>query len=560
MESNYWNRTLGGRISRRSLFRGTAIAAAGLAGAALIGCGGDEDDDGPPAAGGGGGGTGGGGTGVQDVPRGGKLIVGVTDEPPNLDPHFGASGGERQYLHLFYDRLFNSGPDGLLDPSRSLALSWEQVDATTVNVKLRSGITMYNSDEPVDAELVKWNIDRARAEGATSRSELLAIESVDVVSTDELVIKQNAVSAPLLSNFTDRAGTIISRRKVEELGKDEFGRNPLGSGPFQLKEWLSDASLKTVRNPNHWMKDEQGRPKPYLDEIEFKIIPETTVLTAALENGEVDVIATPSTEFTRLQENTELHTATFVGSHTYQWYINHEFPPYDNINFRRAFSRATDRNNFIKNFLKGIEPLGKGLLTPASWAWDESIVGHEFDLAEARKYLEASGLPEDKWVAQIQPNGATSLNQRDEFWQASLAKAGIKVNYAEPERGGYATRLFKGLGADGTSAAFNSTWSMRIDPDANIAQFYVEKGGYNSGQVPTPETEPLVKKARETLDINERRELYVEIQRIALDKVYSTITIGYAVAVSHAHRKVGNLDLYYGAEGKERWYEIWVDA
>jgi len=551
------------RWSRRRLLKGAATASVGLASAALIGCGGDSDEGAPaaPAAASTAGASPAAGAApkVADVPRGGQLKVGRSADPLSLDPHFGTSGGDRELLHLVYDRLVNTGPNGLLDPSRSIAEKWEYPEPTKLVLRLRSGITMYNSDEPVNAELIKWNLTRAMDAKATSRAELAAVDSIDVVSQNEVVLKLKEVSAPLLTNFTDRAGCIVSRRQVEKLGPDKFLREPLGSGPFHMQEWLSDARVTFVRNKKYWGKDGEGRPKPYLDEIRLEVIPDETVRTAALESGDIDILATPSREYARLEKDGRFQAAKFVGSLTMQWYINHLFPPFDNERWRRGLSLALDREAFVKQFLKGEEPLGKGLLTPASWAWDDTIQGHKYDPGEARKLLEASGVPKDKWVIKGAPNGSTSLNDQDVFWEASLKEFGIRFDWLKPERGIFATRVFKGLGGDGTGAMFSSSWSMRIDPDANIAQFYTEKGGYNSGQAPVPETEQLVKKARETLDVKERKAIYSQIQKIVLDKVYSTITLSYFINASHVRKRVGNLKQFYGGEGKERWHELWLD-
>ncbi|MCH7602946.1 MAG: efflux RND transporter permease subunit [Planctomycetes bacterium] len=84
------------------------------------------------------------------------------------------------------------------------------------------------------------------------------------------------------------------------------------------------------------------------------------------------------------------------------------------------------------------------------------------------------------------------MSDWDLFDEASLAKVGIKLDWARPETGSYATRVFMGLGGDGSAGGFHSTWSMRLDPDGNIGDFYVQDGSYNSGQAPMPFLQPLV--------------------------------------------------------------------
>ncbi|MDP6606015.1 MAG: ABC transporter substrate-binding protein [Dehalococcoidia bacterium] len=563
-ESTFWTKNAG-RLSRRSLLRGAAVGAAGLAGAALIGCGDDDDAAGggaaPAATQAAGAATSAAAT-VADVQRGGELVYGWSYDPPNLDPHTGTSGGERQWLHMPYDKLVNTTgmglktPSGLLEPRLSLAESWEQLDDKTVVLNLRPNVKIWKTDEAVNADLVKWNLDKGMDPGATTRSALGSLDNVEVVDDLTVRLNQSQVSAVLLSNMTDRPGSIISRKHFEDVGALEFGRNPLGSGPYQIVDWQSEASITFEANKDHWMKDEEGRQMPYLDKFTMNIIPDTTVRVAALEAGESDLLTSPSVDYARLKEDSNLQLSEFVGSHTYQWYLNMFFPPLDNEKFRKALSLSLDRENYIKNLLKGHEPVGKGLLTPASWAWDDSIVGDEFNPAEARKLLEGSGLPESEWVLRGQPIGA-SLSTGDQFYEASHAQAGIKIDWAEPERGSYATRVLVGLGGDASAAAFQSTWSMRLDPDGNVGDFYQETASYNPGQHPVPFLEPLVVKARETLDIDERKAIYREIEQYSIDHVINRVTNTYAIAARFGSSRVGNIDKVFGGEGKERFYYLY---
>jgi len=552
-------------MSRRGILRGAAVGVAGLAGAALVGCGSDEESTSAPAgtaAGAAGTTAAAAGTAASAAPamdaiaRGGELVYGGNYDPPSLDPHFGTSGGEREWLHMPYDRLVNTNQAGLLDPSLSLAESWEQVDPLTVVLKLRPDVFIWKTDEAVDAELVKWNLERAKDPAATTRSALESVESVEVISPSELILHQAAISAPMLSNLTDRPGAIISRRQLEALGKEAFGRNPLGSGPFQIESWKASAQIVFVGNKDHWMRDDQGGQMPYLDKFTMNIIPDPTVMVAALESGESDLLAAPSDDYARLKEDSTLQLSEFVGSLTYQFYINHNIPPWDNEKWRKGFSHAMDRESYIKNFLKGHEPLGRGLLTPASWAWDDTIEGDMFDLQKARDLLGASGIPEAEWTPRIQPIGQ-SVTTSDEFWVASGAKAGIKFQLAQAEPGSYATRVLTGLGGDGSAGAFWSSWSMRLDPDANIGDFYMEKASYNAGQYPVPELEPLVIKARETLEPEERKAIYSEIQRYAVEHTINSITLMYAINSRFGSKRVGNLEKVFGGEGKERFYWLY---
>ncbi|HXH23102.1 MAG TPA: ABC transporter substrate-binding protein [Dehalococcoidia bacterium] len=551
MESSYWARMMRARVARRRLLAGAG--AAGLAGV-IVACGGGGDggtsgepesrtdeDPGPPK-------------------YGGTLKIGYSGASiTNFDPHFGASGAEHQFFFAICDPIVGYDQKGQLDASLSLAEKWELPEPTRVTLKLRSGIKFHDGAE-FSADDVKWNLERIidPSSGATPRSDLASIDSVQVVNKNEVVIRLKEPSAPLLTNFGDRGGQILSRTSFEKVGKDGFRRSPVGTGPFILKQWVDDAYLVYEANPNYWRKDARGNKLPYLQTIRVELIPDATVRTAAFEAGDVDVvIGVPATEEKRLASDRNYQVVKFNGSGTTIWYMNHAFPPLDNVWFRRALSSALDRESYIKNFLTGEEQIATGFATPASWAHDATIQNYNFDIAKAKEYLQRSGLPQSQWRVRTQPFGAT-ISDAELFWQTSAKEAGITIDYAEPERDGWQKRVLKGLGGDGSAGMYFSGLSLRVDPDGHLGLIYTQKGAYNSGQAPLPEVEPLIIKAKQTYDLNERKSIYSEAQKKAVENVYSAFLVTYGIARGFARKNVGNFRAWFGGEGKPRFANLWV--
>src|SRR5262249_34937265 len=245
------------------------------------------------------------------------LTVGIGGEPRGgFDPHGGFGGEEHQFLYLVTDPLVGYDQKGQLDPSLSLAERWETPEPTRITLKLRSGVKFHDGSD-FSANDVKWNIDRILdpATAATPRSDLAAIDSVQVVSPTEVSLKLKEPSAPLLTNFGDRGGMILPRAAFEKAGRDTFIRKPVGSGMFTLKEWVQDGFMVLEANPNYWRKDARGGKLPYVQTIRFNFIPDDTVRAAALESGEIDLLAgTPATDVKRLNGVKNLQSAKFVGA------------------------------------------------------------------------------------------------------------------------------------------------------------------------------------------------------------------------------------------------------
>ncbi len=550
MESTYWNKVLAGRIARRRFLAGAG--AAGVAGV-LVACGGGGGGDSSKSQPAGGGAT-------ANAKFGGTIKVGYSGASiTNFDPHTGASGAEHQFFFPVTDPIVGYDQKGQLDASISLAEKWELTEPTRVTLRLRSGIKFQDGAD-FSADDVKWNLERVidPVLQATPRSDLASIDSVQVVNKTEAVIRLKEPSAPLLTNFGDRGGQMISRTALEKMGKDAFRRGPVGTGAFTLKQWVDDAYLVYEKNPNYWRKDAGGNQLPYLNTIRIEIIPDDTVRTAAFDAGDIDVlIGAPATEVKRLVADPKFQTVKFVGSGTSFWYINHDFPPLDNVWFRRAFSASIDRGNYIKNFLVGDEPIVNGFLTPATWAYDSTIENYNYDLTKAKDYLQRSGLPQSAWKIRTQPFG-TTITDAELFFATSAKDAGIIFDWAQPERDGWQKRVLKGLGGDGSAAMYYAGLSLRVDPDGHIGPVYTQKGAYNSGQAAVPDTEPLVVKARQTYDQNERKKIYADVQRKGVEAVYSAVMTNYGVSRGYANKKVGNFSAYFGGEGKPRFAYLWI--
>jgi peptide/nickel transport system permease protein/peptide/nickel transport system substrate-binding protein len=544
------------RIRRRQFL---AISGAAGAAALLAACGGDNQGDEQAAGETAGAGTVAAGSTAAAPKYGGMLRLAEAGElTGGLNPHTGIGGNEHAYFFPLYDPLIGYNQKGELDPAISLAEKWELTEPTRIVFKLRQGVTFHDGTA-FNADVAKWNLDFVitPANLATPRADLASIESVEVTGPSEIVLKLKQPSAPLLTNLGDRGGQMNSRAAFEKIGKDAYKRAPVGSGPFMVKEYVVDAYKTYERNPTYWRKDAAGNSLPYLQGIRWEIIPDDTVRVAALESGQIDLLPTPpATDVQRLTGDSRFQNIKFVGSSTGIWTINHGNAPMDNVWMRRGFAAALDKPTYVKNFLTGEEPLAGGLLTPVSWAYDPSIQGYPYDPAKAKEYLQRSGLPPEKWRVVSIPGAR--FTEAHQFWEANLKASGIMIDWQQPDPSYLSSRVLKGLGADGSTTVHFIGWSMRVDPDGTVGAWFLEKGGYNPGQVPCPETEHLIVKAREIYDQAERKKLYSEIQRRANDELYSLTTLWYTTARAFANKKVGNLEAYFGGEGKPRYANLWL--
>src|SRR5712691_3000637 len=216
--------------------------------------------------------------------RGGSIRIGMDADTTTMHPHRSTAAVDRQVYNNVYSKLVDI--DARFGIVPQLAQSWEIKNGGLVYVfKLRRGVSFHDGTD-FNAEIVKWNVDRMRDPALASprRSEIAPVKDVKVVDPFTVEITLSAPFAPFLSVLTDRAGMMVSRAAVEKY-KDDFARNPVGTGPFKFVEWIKDDHLTVKRNESYW------RPGfPLLDEVQFKPIPDRTVRFTALRTGTLDII------------------------------------------------------------------------------------------------------------------------------------------------------------------------------------------------------------------------------------------------------------------------------
>ncbi len=550
---DYWSRYWARRLSRRNVMRGTAMGAFGAGAALLVGCGDDSTSAGTP-------------TPLSQVTQvaaqptaagvkakvGGKILTTIASDPTSLDPHTGQGGGDHQHFWTIFDNLVNYDQKGNLDASISLASKWEIVNGTQINFTLRPGIKFHDGT-PFNAAAVKYNIERIQDEKTQSsaRAQILPVTKIETPNETTVNFILDKPNAALLTLLGDRGGAIISPASIDKFGKDT-GRNPVGTGPFRLKEWQQGDHLTVVKSPDYWGKDANGTQYPYIDELRWNLIPDSTVALANLESGTIDIAGVAPADITRIKGTNKYGVATFVGTGWTGAYMNHALAPIDDLHFRRAMAFAIDKAAVVQAITLGQAPAGIGPLPPSSWGWNSKLKPIDFNLAEAKREMALSATPGGGKIETQLINTPTNV-QLGELWKQMLKQINVDLV------------VTPGTTAQQTDRAFVkhdvhlnvSGFSLRTDPDGVLAETLGSKGFYNMGNKPNLELDGLIDKGRQTYDINQRKAFYDQVQQIAIDQVYDIYTY-YTVVYSAGQSKVQNMDTIWGAEGKQRYKLLWL--
>lgn len=566
-DRNYWTDFGRRRISRRTALRGAAIGLAGLAGAALVGCSSDDDEgagngDAPPSAA-----TGTAAPGATQAPTsapvssinyGGKLQVAVGNDPRGLDPHISIGGGDHKYFWMMTDGLVQYDREGVPDPSLSLAENWEIVDGATIRFTLREGIKFHDG-EPFNADAVKRNYERILDPdvGSSAFAQMKVIESIDVVDDRTVSLTLDAPNAAFITLLGDRGGQMLSPNTFE----DEDIRkadHPVGTGAFIFNEWVRDSSVLVDKNPEYWRKDTAGNALPYLDQIETLTIPDFNVAEANLESGDVHIIAPSLSRIGELEDSGNWQVEEFQGSAWSGMYLNTTLAPTDDLNFRKALAYSIDREaeNEAIFFGRYVTEERPGPFSPAyKWMYPGSLDNApKYDPAEAAKFLAASRYADDPKFTTVH-NTRASTATRAALWQDFFDEIGIQMETIPLTNPGERMYVIRDVNASGPVG-----FSLRADPDGVASETLHTDGFYNPGHADAAEFQKLneaIAAARSTYDLEERKDLYRDVAELAAGLVVQIYT-GYSVTYRVAEEQVQNFGSIFGAEGKDRFAELWL--
>jgi peptide/nickel transport system substrate-binding protein len=381
--------------------------------------------------------------------QGGSIIIGNIEDPNSLDPHATIMATASGIMTWIYDRLFYIGDDGL--PHGRLAESWEvSEDNRVLTVKLREGRTFTNG-EPVNAEAVVFTFNRLLDPATAAPAAEPAGSLTSVTALDEYTV-EFVFEEPYAPFFFAASGAymgILPPGAVEELG-DDFGRNPVGSGPFMFSEWIPGQQITLVRNPDYVnvREDRENPGAPYVDSIVFKTIPELGTRIAALETGEINLMGLTRESVPQFENNPafQIIQATETASLNFVEF-NYKRPPFDNPEFRRAFGLAIDKEAIALGAYGGFGTLNYNPYPNGNPGYDPAIgeeYGMKYDPEAAAALFEEIGwvLEGDKRVARgvegVEDGTPaeftcwtypSEIKQREcEIIQSNLGDLGITIN------------------------------------------------------------------------------------------------------------------------------------
>ncbi|MCV3765841.1 ABC transporter substrate-binding protein [Rhizobium sp. TRM95796] len=401
---------------------------------------------------------------AQDTPaQGGDIVVTYKDDITTLDPAIGYDWVNWSLIKSLYSRLMDYEP-GTANLKPSLAESFEVApDGLTYTFKLRKGVKFSNGREVVAAD-VKYSIERAvnpKTQGPGAgffgaikgfdeltggKSEMLSgIETPDVST---VVFHLSRPDATFLHVLAINFASIVPKEAVEAAAGD-FGKKPVGSGPFVLKDWTIGQKLEFDRNPDYFVKD-----VPHVDKVTVEVGQEPLVALLRLQKGEVDIAGDgiPPAKFLEIKNSPEGKQMIVDGEQLHTGYItlNTKVKPFDNVKVRQAVNMAVNKER-ITRILNGRATPANQPLPPLMPGYDKSFPGYAFDVEKAKALLAEAGYP-DGFETVLFSTNTDPQPRIAQAIQQDLAAIGVKAEVRALAQGNV-------IAAGGTEGEAPMIWS-----------------------------------------------------------------------------------------------------
>ncbi len=444
------------------------------------------------------------------------LRIALREDPDILDPTLARSYVGRIVFAGLCDKLFDLNEKLEIVPQ--LATAYEWADAKTLILHLRQGVVFHNG-EKFDAAAVKFSLERHLTMPASfRRSEIGTIDQVEIVDSATVRIVLKAATSPLLAQLTDRAGMMYPPKATEAAGKD-FGQRPICSGPFQFVERVAQDRIVLERFPGYW-----DAKAVHFDKVVYRPMPDSTVLTANLRAGSIDLAERVlPTDVATIEADAKLRivSSPALGYEGITFNLANgdrsKAPIDQSALLRQAFEAALDRKALVDVVFAGKYQPNAQAISPASPYYIPDIPTGPRDLARAKALVRQSGIPTPIAVSMNVPN-TPDRAQLAEVIQAMVREAGfeLKINLIE-----FASSLQ--AAAQGNFETYLIGWSGRADPDGNLYSFMHTGGGQNDAHYSNPVVDDMLDRARQISDVADRRAAYAKMwqaQRADMPLIY----------------------------------------
>ena len=276
---------------------------------------------------------------------GGILRMVIGTEPRSLNPSIATSRFAQHISRGIIDVLMEKNADNHPEPS-GLITGYEQVDDLTWRFTVREGVSFHNG-EPFNAEAAAASV-RANRDTGGLRVYFTLIADAQAIDDTTFEITTTAASGIGLIPALLTETFVFPPAYLAEVGAEEFGLAPVGTGPLVFEEWVPGEMIRASANQDYW----NGAPN--LDGVEWSFAADANTRLALLQTGDADMVVTLSAQlFDDVEAEDNLVLSAAAGGFKFFLGMNINSPPLDDIRLRQAIAHAIDREGLVQGVLEG---------------------------------------------------------------------------------------------------------------------------------------------------------------------------------------------------------------
>jgi peptide/nickel transport system substrate-binding protein len=502
---------------------------------------------------------------------GGVLKMYHRDNPPTLSIHETATNSTvipimsvMNNLVLFDQSKPQNGPDTIV-PDLAKSWSWSP-DNKALTFKLEEGVKWHDG-KPFTAKDVACTFDLllGKAENklrANPRQSWYSnVDSVtadsDFQATIHLKRPQPSILTLLASGYSPIYPCHVPAAQMRT--------KPIGTGPFKFVEFKQNEGLKLTKNTDYWKKG-----KPYLDGIEFTIVPNRGTAMLGFMAGRFDItfpweVTMPLLKDVRSQLPNAQCQVTSMNNST-NLILNRDAPPFDNADLRKALTLAIDHKAFIDILNQGdaqdggtMQPIKDGI-----WGLPEEMLRNvpgygtnvEKNREEARALMKKAGYGPDKPLKlKIATRGISLYKDPAVILASQLKDIWIDADVDIIET----SQWFPRVARKDYQLGLNTTGNGVDDPDQNYYENFSCKSERNYTGYCNPEIEKLFDVQSQETDIEKRKKIVWEIDKKLLEDGARPVIMWNRAAICmqpFVKGYVANVNSVYNGF---RFEDVWLD-
>jgi peptide/nickel transport system substrate-binding protein len=427
-----------------------------------------------------------------------------------------------------------------------LAESWQvSPDGLQITFRLREGVLWHDGVEfTADDVLFTYNAVVDPRIPTPYSSNFGPVKKVEVTGKYTVRVTYKEPYAPALESW---GMGIIPKHLLE--GKDitnvYYSRNPVGTGPYKLKEWVTGQKVILEAFENYF----EGRPN--IDTYVVRVIPDTATMFLELKFGGIDFMGLTPPQY-KLQADTEFFNKYFqkfrypAFGYTYLGY-NLLDPRFSDRRVREALTYAINKKDIIAGVLLGYGTPCTGPFPPESWAYNRAVNEHEYDPEKSQTLFAQAGWKRGPG-GMLEKNGrlfefTVLVNQGNEarlktaqIIKENLRHVGVTMNIKVLE---WQAMLHEFIDKKRFEAVIMG-WSLSRDPDMFDIwhSSKTKEGDFNFISYKNEEVDRLLLEGRRTFDFEKRKKIYHRIHEIlAGEQPYTFLYVPDALPVLHKRFK-----------------------